>query len=163
MSAAWRKDLLPWFVPFSLPLVKRPQLGKGGSAQGSRMLENLTRLKLGGLSRERRRSPGGGRGPACRVQPSSQGSPQPRDPPSGRGAVLLAQRYPLLTGPRRQWGLGLRPSRCRGARDSSPSSPNPACSGRAHQPYNEGHGRDTWARLPSACKKHSLQLTGSRV
>ena len=46
-SAAWRKELFPLFVPFGLQPVKHPQLSKGGSAQGSRMLENVTRLKLG--------------------------------------------------------------------------------------------------------------------
>lgn len=45
---AWRKELFPLFVPFGLQLVKRPRLSKGGSAQGSRMLENVTRLQLGG-------------------------------------------------------------------------------------------------------------------
>ena len=40
--------MFPLFVPFGLQLVKHLQLSKGGSAQGSRMLENVTHLKLGG-------------------------------------------------------------------------------------------------------------------
>lgn len=94
------------FVPFSLQLVKHPQFRKGGFAQNSRMLANVTHLKSGGPSRETRRRP---RLPSPAFQPRE---PPAQRPSESRGAVLLAAAVPLANWAAEAVGPGAPSSRC---------------------------------------------------